>query len=172
MKRERIISLLLTLLFTLVFYGIASGDGGGWEIPLPCQKLPEPNSGPYLKGTFTVAYDQSNPNRYDIHVILEKEEKTFGCAKSEGGVKHLFSFQMVKTQTSKPMCKYENAELKEKYKYGPCMSKAGEKFNLQGVPVLTELSVTQKENCGDTGDTPEAMIYGTIKIRVVPSQSK
>lgn len=97
MKRERIISLLLTLLFTLVFYGIALGDGGGWELPPACQNLPEPNSGPYLKGTFTAAYDQSNPDRYDIHVILEKEEKTFGCAKSEGGVKHLFSFQMVKT---------------------------------------------------------------------------
>ena len=172
MKRAGIISLLLTLIFTLGFYEIVLGDGGGWEIPPACQKLPAPDSGPYLKGTFTSAYDQSNPDRYDIHVVLEKEEKTFGCAKSDGGVKHLFSFQMVKTTSSKPMCKYESSELKEKYKYAPCMSKVGEKYNLQGIPVLTELAVTQQENCGDTGDTPEAMIYGTIKIRIVPSQSK
>jgi hypothetical protein len=171
MKKERIMPILLTLLFALIFSGIALGDGGGF-FPPPAIQLPKPDSGPFLKGTFTAAYDQLNPDRYDIHVILEKEETTFGCAKREGGVKHLFSFHVEKTSSSKPICKYTKEELMNKYEYAPHRMKAGEKFNLQGIPVLTEMSLTHWENCGDAGDTSEAIVYGTIRIRVVPSQSK
>lgn len=164
MKRNRMILWLLAFTFTFIFYGMASGDGGGWAPQPGCETLPEPTAGPFLNGFFIAAYDSSqctlaNPDcrHYNIHVMLEQE------AQGDGGGKHLFSFHMVLSNLD--ICSFTDAELKEKYKFMPCGLKAGEAFDLPGVPVITELSVIKNDNCCDS---KKGMLYGTLKIRVVP----
>jgi len=65
------------------------------------------------------------------------------------------------------ICSYTEAGLKNEYKYQPCNMGIGKAFGLKGVPVLTDLSVTARDFCGDTVN---GMIAGTLKIRVVPKQ--
>jgi hypothetical protein len=59
--------------------------------------------------------------------------------------------------------------LKE-YKGFACCLEVEKAFNLQGTPVVTELLVKESEFCNDPSG--KRMIFGTIKIRVVPGKEK
>ena len=78
--------------------------------------------------------------------------------------RHLFSFPM--SESGRKLCSYTDSELKYKYRHAPCNQMVAQAFDLQGVPVLTDLSVTVREE----GDNPDdSMIAGTLTIRVVPA---
>lgn len=154
--------------FGILFCGIAAGDGGGPEPTAGCASLPQPTeASPLVTGFFSVAYDKSTCSikypeecpHYDVHVVLERSDFE---SQVEQDVRHLFSFPVSKGDRN--LCSYTDAELKAKYKLAPCIYKVGQAFNLQGVPVLTDLSVTSRDFCCAAAD---AMISGTIKIRVV-----
>ena len=77
--------------------------------------------------------------------------------------RHLFSFW--RPVSDKGMCDFTDGELEEKYKLEPCMKEVHKAFNLTGTPVLTEISVLNRDFCCDKKNS---MVYGTVKIRVVP----
>jgi hypothetical protein len=169
MKGKKAILSVTALICIFILYGTVLGDGGPFPAPPGAPSpLPSPNAGPFLQGTFTAAYDQTG-NDYHIHVILERmEEKKswFGCKPTpkESAEKRLFYF-MMPADSNRHLYKYENDELKKKYEYAPYGHKVGEAFKLKGIPVLAELSVVTKE---PYADPKKGMIYGTLKIRVVP----
>ena len=171
MNKKKTMILLLALGFFLYFSGMAIGDGGGPEPKSDCSRLwPATDTSPLIKGFFTAAYDKSQctvdrPSEcrhYDMHFVLEMPQLING---KETLVRHLFSFPM--GVCDRDICSYTETELKEKYKYQACNMGIGKAFGLKGVPVITDLSVTVRDFCGDTND---GMIAGTLKIRVVPKQ--
>jgi hypothetical protein len=169
--KKKILS-LTALVCVFFLYGTVLGDGGPFPAPPGAPPLPQPNAGPFLRGTFTVAYD-STGNNYYIHALLERmEEKSgwFGCkpASRESAEKRLFYFVMP-ADPQRHLNKYENEELKKKYEYAPYAHKVGEAFQLKGVPVLTEVSVLNRKLPEEPN---KGMIQGTFKIRVVPVETK
>jgi len=171
MNKTKTIVLLLAFGFIFYFSGMAAGDGGGPEPNAACISLPSAtDTSPLIKGFFTAAYDKSqctvdHPSKcrhYDMHFVLEMPQL---INEKETLVRHLFSFPM--GVCDRDICSYTEVELKEKYKFQPCNKEVGKAFGLKGVPVLTDLSVTVRDFCGDT---KKGMIAGTLKIRVVPKQ--
>jgi hypothetical protein len=147
---------LLVLLAALVFgfYGIAIG--GGAEDPF-CQDLPAPTSGHFINGHFTAALDKSYcgfiscGGHHNIHLELKRHKEV-----------HLFSF--LAPLGDKDICSYSDVEIKELFKGKPCELRIEEAFNLRGIPVVVDLSITKKDFC-DTYE--DAMISGEVLIRVV-----
>jgi hypothetical protein len=181
--KKNLIFLTLMLATLFCFYGIVLADGGGPEDPgsdCTCfdTQDPQPTSGPFIWGTFTVARDREtfgvppnfdNPTPYDhfnVHVTLRR----FGQV-------HLFhTFRRVPDGIAAGdynICDLTNDELEEAYERLACDLEVEQYFNLTGTPVLVNLKVTQRECFVPTngGDTPEQMIKGAILLRVVPTIS-
>jgi hypothetical protein len=158
MKRKIIISLLLVLVVIFCSHEVAFSKGGGFEDPA-CLNLPQPSSGTFLYGTYTVARDKSSCSidlptacgHYDVHVVLQKKNKI-----------HLFSFYDMGTGD---LCGLGAAGLKKTFEPYPCIINVEEAFGIAGVPVIVDLNITRKDFCG----TPDEMIQGQITIRVVPT---
>jgi len=160
---------LLVVMITFYCSGIAIADGGGPEPISACKSLPSVTAtSPLITGSFTAAYDKSQCSleapedcrHYDIHFVLEMPQLING---EETVRRRLFSFPMRVCDRS--ICSYTEIYLKEAYKAQACNMGIGKAFGLGGVPVLTDISVTDRDFC-DTGD--EGMLAGTVKIRVVP----
>jgi hypothetical protein len=143
----------LAVVFIIGTYGIAIG-GGGAEDPA-CQNLPAPTSGPSLVGAFTVAIDKAldcTPKHYNIQLELTRGKEV-----------HLFS--LITPFDNRDICSYTSDEIKSKFARRPCTLRVGQAFHLKGVPVISELSITNADFCDNSN---EAMISGTVVIRVVP----
>lgn len=169
-KKVMMVSLLVVM---IIFYcsGIAIGDGGGPESTKACKSLPSATAAsPLITGSFTAAYDKSQCSigapeecrHYNIHFVLEMPQLING---EETVRRRLFSFPM--GVCDKSICSYEEIYLKKAYKAQACNLEIGKAFGLGGVPVLTDISVTDRDFC-DSGD--EGMLAGRVKIRVVPKE--
>ncbi len=165
MKAKMMILLATGIMFTFIFCGVAFGEGGEPGPQPQCTNLPAPNSGPYLKGFFVVSYDKLGSEHYDVVATLEEDKGLFGCSNSK--VKHMFSFSL--PVGKRDLCALKDNYFTETYNHLPCNLDVGKPFGLQGTPVITELTVTNRDNCDDIN---KAIIYATVKIRVVPGQSK
>jgi len=175
MKKSRLFPLVLALVSTLGFYGIAFGEGGEPGSSCP-EVLPPPKSGPFIWGEFTVALDKSGctlafPDQC-ANYVLHTKLKRFGNV-------HLFSYNTTGL-SGRNLCSYTVSELKELYKRVPCLLNVGQAFGLEGIPVITELVILKKDFCTIDENNPalseevypdvplEAMISGDVVIRVVP----
>lgn len=151
------------------FYGVAFSAGGGFEHLPGCEpeNLPLPTSGPYLYGYFTVARDKhrcSNPElglcdincrHYNVQVVLFRELSSI----------RLFSFEDPPDTIEDDLDLCSRATgLKKIYKSYPCDLQVQKSFGIDGVPVITKISIIKKDFCG----TKNEMIYGIVQIRVVP----
>jgi len=173
MKRSRGFELVLIVMFILGLYGFAFGEGGEPGGSCPAD-LPQPNSGPFVWGEFTVALDKSGCSvgysdqcaNYVLHAKLRRFGKV-----------HLFSYHTTGLSGIN-LCDYKVSELKELYKRVPCLLDVGQAFGLQGIPVIAELIISKRDFCKIGLDNPplpgfddvpiNAMISGEVVIRVVP----
>lgn len=160
MKKSKIIPFVLSFMFVFGFYRTALG---GFE-PGGCNNLPDPNSGPFLYGEFTLAVDKVCPPgsecaHYNLHLKLWREK---GGNKVE---EHLFSSSAPPMEGS--ICDLRSQYIIDYYGFYPCVMEVEVPFgrNYQGVPVIYELQITNKDFCKDP---PNAMISGPVTIRVVP----
>jgi hypothetical protein len=172
----------LTLFFVFIslslFYCANSfADGGGPEPPMGgCATIPSPNyDGPLIQGTFTAAFDKSQHSintttdrHYNIHVCLEGTKLENG---REIPIKMLYSFSvpissaMSNTNT---LCDYQLYHFMNKFQYTACNREVTQVFGFSKqyyYPVITDIWVNHKENCNNY---KEAMISGTIKLRITP----
>ena len=150
---------------------MALGDGGGLEPPAAgCGTLPTPTfSSPLISGTYTVAYDKSQPaiddpdkyGHYNVHLALEAAYLKEG---KEIIQKKLFSFP-VEIKIDKHLCDYKVDHFINKYQFMACNKKIGKEFGFVGLPVLTDVTIDLSDR---RSETTESMISGTLKIRVVP----
>ena len=145
-------ALIAVWMVTMAFSTMAWADGA----PPPCPKVPKMQELPLIQGTFTVSYRkfEVTPKFFDIHVVLEGS-KTYLIERSV-------------RSDSKDICKYQYLamdELIEKFACDPSDQKVAKNFNLKGIPVITELKILKSNNCEDKN---RAMLYGTLKIRVIP----
>lgn len=170
-----ILALMLATLFWLS--GVALADGGGPEEPSSdCTCLdtmnppPQPTSGPFLLGEFTVArdrktFDDGVEGHFNIHVTLRRL-----------GEAHLFhTWRRVPEGIiggDYRICDLTDAQLKQAYKRLACDMGVEQHFGLTGTPLIFSLCVTQRE-CVSVEeyplDTAEQMIKGVIVLRVVPT---
>lgn len=150
--------LLAGWIITIGFSVMAWGDGA--PAP-PTTGVPQVREYPLIQGTFTVGYRKSQkktPEFFDIHVVLKRKSDI-----------KMYSIERSVTTGSLDICKYKNEtmdDLINKYKWEPTNQKVVDDFGLQGIPVITELKILESNHCDDED---RAMLYGTLKIRVLPS---
>ena len=151
--------IVLLVIFGFCGAGLCGGgpEGGEW-----CTKeaIPDPTAGPYLVGAFSAAYDKGadTDGHVNVHVTLSRYLKV-----------HLFSFAA--GHGTKSLCEWTPAELKESFRRVPCFMGVQDAFGLTGMPVITNIQIYKKDFCTvdpGLGYPPDAMIEGTITIRVVP----
>lgn len=167
MKVKRVIPMALVLMFTFIFYGMVFGEGSGE--PPKCKDLPDPKTatGPLLQALFTAAKDGDH---YDLHILVEGEipPDPKSPTKHKGDqpkIRRLFYMRI--SQLRPPdVCDRSDEKLMD-YKWVPCHLEFQKSFNLEGTPVVKELTVEKQEFCDDT-QQGKRMIYGTAKIIVVP----
>jgi hypothetical protein len=156
MKKMRIIPWLLAFVLIFGFSGMAFGGGGGPESPVPCpagtpeDPLPEQKNCKFLRGDFTVAREVGfcGDVFYSVHVELKK-----------GGERHLFSFNASPVED---LCGVSEADLEDLFASAPCEAGVGLAFDLDGIPVISDLSITVQDSCETFG----AMIKGEIVVCV------
>jgi hypothetical protein len=172
---------VLILLALLMIVGISEEAFSYGNEPEPGSCAYEPTgkiTGPYLKGTFTVArdklvlqYGSEEPQHYNVQFLLKW-----------GNRKHLFSFFATLLDNDYSwdgvgdppdcydtfLCGVQASDLMEWDEFGnqPCILGVGEAFGLEGTPVIVELEITERDFCG----CEDAMIAGTIIIGVVPPE--
>lgn len=150
-------TLIVVWIVTMVFSAVAWADGAP-----PTDRIPVPDvrEYPLIHGTFTVSYRQfeATPKFFDIHVVL----KRFGTTKT-------FLIERTVSRDSVNICEYENLSMDaliHKYQYDPRSQDVEVAFGLVGLPVITELKILKSDNCDDKR---KAMLYGTLKIRIMPN---
>lgn len=183
MKRSSMIALVLALVFVLGFYGVAFSGGGEPTKSCP-QDMPDPTSGPFLFGAFTVALDKSYCGviNADVcsHYTIQLTLARFG----KSSQLHLFSFSTPSPVTNTSICSLSNSDIKDAYKRMPCLLNVGQAFGLEGTPVIADLHITKKDFCTIGPGNPSltdlsnmtgfdkvpinAMISGEVVVRVVP----
>jgi hypothetical protein len=153
MKKRKMIPLVLVLASIFGFCGIALGGGD----PGSCTFPPPPNSGPFITGTFTAAFNQISFNSYDVHFELAHRFKL-----------HLFSWSYDLTGGGPSLCNLTPEDIKDPSGFlalVPCLIDVGTPFGLIGTPVIKDVFILKKDFCDDPA---RQMIFGTITIRVVP----
>lgn len=140
--------------------GGAGPEGGEW-----CnnEAIPPATAGPYLVGAFSAAYDKGadTDGHVNVHVTLTRYLKV-----------HLFSFA-AGFPLSGNLCTLKPADIKESFSRVPCLMGIEQAFGLSGWPVITNIQIFKKDFCKFDPNVPpyypvDAMIEGTITIRVVP----
>ena len=178
----------LWVFFFLSTYGVAFGDGAG--IP-PLIQAPNADNivGGYVRGFFTAAVDQLNPNQYthhNIHVLLEwaktAEGEVRGIDKgTEGKILlkriarpqipakkvHLFSAAVVKPNSGN-LCKWNAETLKDAYQFLPDALNVARAFGVpKGKAYITDLKILNQDFCGDRNKAEQkAMIHGEVEILI------
>jgi hypothetical protein len=157
MQRKFSMALVLASVVFFSAGGLAFAGGGGPEDPGGCSgEPPQPAGGPQLKGSFTVAPCGCTLEGHllNVHVTLE-----------HGGATRLFSFTATNVED---LCGVTAEALREKFKWAPCRLGAAGAFGLAGVPVIDELEITGRADCG----TAKAMLRGEVAVRVAPAVGK
>jgi hypothetical protein len=151
MKMMKMVPWLLALVLIFGFSSAALSGGGGPEDPACPDPLPEPKNCKFLRGDFTVAREvgQLGDVFYSVHVELKK-----------GGERHLFSFN---ASPVLDLCAVSEEDLEVLFARAPCGLFVGDAFDLDGIPVIRNLSITVVDSCGTLG----AMIKGKIVVCVV-----
>lgn len=158
MKKMSVIPLGLVLLLVFGFGGIAFA-GGGWEDPT-CPgpgEYPEPDSGKFLHGDFSVSRETPDLildiHNYRIQFSLKRKETT-----------HLYSFSLAVDDGN--LCGWNNETLLDNpnLEAQPCTLGVAGDFDLEGIPVIHGIDIINQDKC----DTDYEMISGRIRIRVVP----
>ncbi len=158
MRVKRVIPMALVFIF--IFCALAFGEGGPGVLSPKCQNLPSPTKGPYLEGFFTTSLEG---DYFYFHAVLHRVVATHPRRTT---TTHLF-YTKIGPKQGKDICDRTDADLLNEYKWLPCFLKVEEPFKLTGTPVITKLSVVNREICKDP-TTAKRMIFGTVKIRVVP----
>ncbi len=148
-------ALIAVWIVTMAFSTMAWADGCP---PVPIVPVPPYWDFSEIKGTFTVCYRvfEDTPEHYDIHVVLKRLNKS----------KLYFISDRSVMPDSKDLCKYKDLTMKEliqKYEFDPRLLGVHKDFDLEGVPVITELKILGSSHCEDKH---KAMLYGELKIRV------
>jgi hypothetical protein len=174
MKVKRVIPMALVLMFTFIFYGMVFGEGSG-PPPIKCEDLPDPKTakGPLLQGFFTAAKDKG-VDHFGLHILLEgeipKDPKSPIIPTLRRGdqpkIRRLFYIEIGPVQ-HEDVCKRSDETLMNQYCWVPYHLKVQKSFNLEGTPVVKEVTVERQEFCDDPPGG-KRMIYGTVKIIVVP----
>ena len=157
MKNARIIYIpIVVFAFVLLSYGLSFAGGGEAQDPAEiCEDdTPEPTEGPVINGSFTVSFVKGVgiiPDRFILHLVLKKK-----------GEEHLYQFKL--DTLNKPLCDFAEEEIIENLEKLPCEWGIGQDFGIDGYPVIFSLSIENQDMCG----TDDAMIAGSVKIRVVP----
>ena len=178
----------LWLFLFLSTYGVAFGDGSGLPVP-PLAPNPENIVGGYVRGFFTAAVDQLNPNQYshhNIHVVLEWAKTAEGEVKgidkgTEGRILlkrfakpqipakkvHLFSAEVVKPNSGN-LCNWNAETLRDAYQFLPEHLNVARAFGVpKGKAYITELKILNKDFCGDLSKAEQkAMIHGEVEILI------
>ena len=152
MKRKMVRTLVIGAVLVFGIYGPTIA-GGGPEDPGGCTgDLPPADSGDYLKGEFISAgsYSDSATGQKIIPVAISLKK---------GNESHLFAFMASFTD----VCSVTSEYIAEQFKWLPCRLGVAGAFGLSGVPVITKLDISQKDQCG----TINAMVSGEIVVRVV-----
>ena len=148
MKRNMMISLVLSFVMIVGLCTTAFGGGGFEGQGCEVANLPLPTSGPYLYGIFTVARDQSvcslythtdECRHYNVQAVLFRGTKI-----------HLFSFVPGTSMGSGDLCnpdlegKTFDQWLKDEFGSYPCTLEVGEAFGFDSVkytPVIKKISI-------------------------------
>ncbi len=150
MKKIRLSIWIISLSIVLCFSGFAYA-GGDPQDPLDCSSPPDPTSGPFIWGNFTVSQVQIGfDSRSVVHITLRRY-----------GEVHLYNFP----GTLKDLCNLDEIILLGDVAEWACEFGVGQDFEIDGFPVVKRLRIRQMELCGDPEDE---MIRGTVLIRVVP----
>lgn len=156
MKSKITKALIVVWIVTMAFSTMAWADGAG---PPPIVGIPQFMECPLIKGEFTVSYEPFDPGQtpthFIIHVVLE------------GTMPYII--RRTVTEKSLDICDYQNESMKnliEKYASYPKNYKVHKDFNLEGVPVISEIKL-KGYNCNDKH---KAMLRGELKIRVYPPE--
>jgi len=194
MKKLYVLWCLVISISFLSMSMICIADGGAGD-PDGCDTMPTPNyDGPLLQGTFIAAYDkgtcENEPNNkckhFNIHIALE------GMKMKVNGRTELHKklYRINKTITldesdlvPENLCNYQSSYLKDIYGQMPCGKGVAKEFGYHPnyyYPVLTDVTITQKDNCGNydeatgkyTGNYKKPIISGTIKIRISPHANR
>jgi hypothetical protein len=162
--RKLLCYLFITLLLSFLVGGtaLAAKSGGGSPEPTGvCTDFPPaPTSGPYVVGTFTAGLDLvGNAMNYVVHSALAYQWKAF-----------VFSGSIPADYADlNSLCELadDNPALLAAFKDLGCgwgVAGIGTPFGLTGYPVITKIKVIKKDHCG----TSDAMITGTVTVRIVP----
>jgi len=157
MRVKRVIPMALVFIF--IFCALAFGEGGPGVLSPKCQNLPNPTKGPFLEGFFSASLEG---DYFYFHAVLYRVVATHPRRTT---TTHLF-YTKIGPKQAPDICKRTDAQLMQEYKWLPCFLEVEKPFNLTGTPVITKLTVLEREFCQDP--TGKRMIYGTVKIRVVP----
>ena len=154
-------ALIMVWIAIMAFSTIAWADGAGPSTPVG---VPAYWQFPLIKGTFTVCYRvfEDTPEAYDMHVVL-KRNKTSRL--------YVISDRKVSSE-SIDLCKYKDLPMEEliiKYELDPRNLGVEKDFNLEGVPVITELKILGSSHCEDKHKT---IIFGELKIRVFQDRER
>ena len=158
MKNHKIIDKFLTVLI-IVFgiCGLSFAGGGGPQDPaaICVNDPPDPTDGPVINGSFTVSLvkgiGSTIPDRYILHLVLKK-----------AGEIHLYQFRLDTLST--PLCDFTEEDIIFNLEKLACEWAIGYDFGIDGYPVIFSLTIDNQDMCG----TDDAMIEGSVKIRVVP----
>lgn len=159
----------MVLVFVMVFavFATALADGGSFPT-IPISDGPE-SWKREIQGNFTAKYVQfiDHPVEYYIEVVLWTY--TIKNQKVES-VEKTYSFTKTVDIDSKKLCDYTESYLIKRYARMAEEMGVVDDFKLlgaqmQGFPVLKELKILKKTNCGDLQN---AMISGKLKIEVLP----
>lgn len=149
-------ALIVVWMVTVAFSTMAWADGAG---PSGIEGVPTVREYPLIQGTFTVSYRkfEDAPKFFDIHVVLEGSKT--------------YLIERTVSSESIDLCMYKCLtmdELIKKYEGDPSAQKVQKAFGFKGIPVITELKILESNDCDDKH---KAMLYGTLKIRVLPFQN-
>jgi hypothetical protein len=156
MKNPIATTILFVCAAFAVFSGTALAGGGGPQDPaFDCyEPPPEPTAGSVINGSFTVSRIPPSIGvaaRYVVHIVLKKV-----------GEVHLYQLRLDTQNVA--LCNFTEEMIITNLKLTPCELGIGQDFGIDGYPVIFSLSIENQDLCG----TNDAMIEGSLKIRVVP----
>jgi hypothetical protein len=160
MKKLCLLSWLLAFSLIFGFSGMAFAGGGGPEDPFECPaagEYPDPDAGKFLRGEYSIARDSALfVAAFNVQLFLRKGNET-----------HLYAFTYPVGDVV-DLCALEADDLiaDPDIEGIACALGVGSDFGLDGIPVIYDLTVEYKENCG----TPGSLIRGHIVVRVVPDE--
>lgn len=167
MKVNTQMTMALVFAIVLAVFATAWADGGSFPT-IPIGDGPE-SWKQEIHGDFTAKYVPfyDHPMEFNIEVVLWiytiKNQKVESIEKT-------YNLKKTVDIDSKRLCDYTESYLIKRYAQTAAEMGVVDDFTslgaqMQGFPVLKEMKILKKTNCGDLQN---AMISGTLKIEVLP----